>query len=123
MRPTPHIDERGFFSRTFDVDVARSAGIDPAGFAQDSISRSHRGVIRGLHLRVGQGEAKLVRCSSGSIFDVVVDLRRSSPTFGRAVTMTLSAQNQRMLWVPPGFAHGFLATSEFADFLYKTTDY
>src|SRR5690242_21632211 len=72
FRPTPHIDGRGFFSRTFDVDVARSAGVDPAGFVQDSISRSHRGVIRGLHLRVGQGEAKLVRCSSGAIFDVIV---------------------------------------------------
>src|SRR6476659_3456634 len=78
FRPTPQADERGCFSRTFDIDVARSAGIDPAGFVHDSISRSHRGVIRGLHLRVGQGDAKLVRCSCGAICDVVIDLRRDS---------------------------------------------
>src|SRR6476659_11069263 len=102
FRPTPHIDERGFFSRTFDIDVARSAGIDPAGFAQDSISRSHRGVIRGLHLRVGQGEAKLVRCSYGAIFDVIVDLRPTSPTYREQATFELCADEQVSLYVPAG---------------------
>ena len=75
FRPTPHVDERGFFSRTFDREVVRSAGIDPAAFAQDSLSRSRRGVVRGMHVRKGAGEAKLVRCSYGAIFDVIVDLR------------------------------------------------
>src|ERR1700691_1657020 len=81
--PTPHVDQRGMFSRTFDADVVRASGIDPCSFVQDSLSRSAKGVIRGLHLRTGQGEAKLVRCSSGAIFDVVVDLRRNSPTYMR----------------------------------------
>ena len=81
FRPAPHVDERGFFSRTFDAEVMRAAGIDPAGFAQDSLSRSRRGVVRGLHIRRGDGEAKLVRCSYGAIFDVIVDLRPGSPTY------------------------------------------
>jgi len=119
FRPTPHADERGFFSRTFDIDVARSAGIDPAGFAQDSISRSHRGVIRGLHLRVGQGEAKLVRCSSGAIFDVVVDLRRDSPTYLRWESFTLTGDDQTSVYIPPGCAHGFQALTEPADISYR----
>src|SRR5690348_949685 len=79
--PEPHVDDRGFFSRTFDADVVREAGIDPGGFVQDSMSRSRRGVVRGLHVRVGEGESKLVRCSSGGVFDVVVDLRPGSPTY------------------------------------------
>src|SRR5689334_9317901 len=81
FRPTPYVDERGFFSRTFDVDVMRSTGIDPVGFTQDSLSRSRRGVVRGMHTRRGAGEAKLVRCSYGAVFDVVVDLRPTSPTY------------------------------------------
>ena len=81
FRPAPHVDERGFFSRTFDADVMRAAGIDPTAFLQDSLSRSARGVVRGLHVRRGNGEAKLVRCSYGAIFDVIVDLRPTSPTY------------------------------------------
>jgi dTDP-4-dehydrorhamnose 3,5-epimerase len=119
FRPTPHVDERGFFSRTFDVDVARSAGIDSAGFAQDSISRSRRGVIRGFHLRVGQGEAKLVRCSSGAIFDVVVDLRRDSPTYLRWESFTLTGEEQTSVYIPAGCAHGFQALTEPADISYR----
>ena len=80
--PSPHVDERGFFSRTFDAEVVRAAGIEPAAFVQDSLSRSARGVVRGLHVRRGKGEAKLVRCSYGAVFDVVVDLRSASPTLG-----------------------------------------
>jgi dTDP-4-dehydrorhamnose 3,5-epimerase len=117
--PTPHVDERGFFSRTFDAEVARSAGIDPLGFAQDSISRSHRGVIRGLHLRVGKGEAKLVRCSSGAIFDVVVDLRRDSPTYRQWESFTLTGDEQASVYIPAGCAHGFQALTEPADISYR----
>jgi dTDP-4-dehydrorhamnose 3,5-epimerase len=119
FRPTPHVDERGFFSRTFDIDVARSAGIDPLGFAQDSISRSHKGVIRGLHLRVGKGEAKLVRCSSGAIFDVVVDLRRDSPTHLQWKSFTLTGDEQTSVYIPAGCAHGFQALTEPADISYR----
>jgi dTDP-4-dehydrorhamnose 3,5-epimerase len=117
--PMPHVDERGFFSRTFDVEVARSAGIDPLGFAQDSISRSHRGVIRGLHLRVGKGEGKLVRCSSGAIFDVVVDLRRDSPTYLQWASFTLTGDEQTSVYIPAGCAHGFQALTEPADISYR----
>src|SRR5215217_6906499 len=81
--PRPHLDQRGFFSRTFDAEIARQAGLDPCAFVQDSMSRSVGGVIRGLHVRIGHGEGKLVRCSAGAIFDVVVDLRPASPTYGR----------------------------------------
>jgi dTDP-4-dehydrorhamnose 3,5-epimerase len=119
FRPTPHVDERGFFSRMFDVEVARSAGIDPHGFAQDSISRSHRGVIRGLHLRTGKGEAKLVRCSSGAIFDVVVDLRRDSPTYLRWESLTLTGDEQTSVYIPALCAHGFQALTEPADISYR----
>ena len=90
---------------------------------QDNHSRRARGVLRGLHYQIEHAQGKLVRVVAGEVFDVVVDLRRSSPTFGRSVGVTLSAANRRMLWVPPGFAHGFLALSEHAEFLYKTTDY
>jgi dTDP-4-dehydrorhamnose 3,5-epimerase len=92
-------------------------------FVQDNHSRSARGVLRGLHYQIRQPQGKLVRVVRGSVFDVTVDLRRSSPTFGRWVGVELSEDNHRQLWVPPGFAHGFLVTSESADFLYKTTDY
>ena len=119
FRPTPHVDERGFFSRTLDVEVARSAGIDPAGFTQDSISRSHRGVIRGLHLRVRPGEAKLVRCSFGTVFDVIVDLRRDSPTYLRWESFTLTGEEQTSVYIPAGCAHGFQALTEPVDISYR----
>jgi dTDP-4-dehydrorhamnose 3,5-epimerase len=119
FRPTPHPDERGFFSRTFDADVARRAGLDPAAFVQDSLSRSHRGVVRGLHVRLGEGEAKLVRCSSGAIFDVVVDLRPGSPTRLTWAGFELDGVSQASLFVPAGCAHGFQALSEPADISYR----
>ena len=100
FRPSPYVDERGFFCRTFDADVVRAAGIDPAGFVQDSLSRSVRGVIRGLHVRRGAGEAKLVRCSYGAIFDVVVDLRPASPTYRNWESFELRDDEQVTLYVP-----------------------
>ena len=117
--PRPHIDRRGFFSRTFDAQIARRTGIDPAGLVQDSMSRSAKGVIRGLHVRVGAGENKLVRCSLGAIFDVVVDLRPSSPTFRRWLSFDLNGDNQRSLYIPAGCAHGFQALTEPADTSYR----
>jgi dTDP-4-dehydrorhamnose 3,5-epimerase len=119
FEPTPHVDERGFFSRTFDAEVMRSAGLDPDGFAQDSISRSARGVVRGLHLRSGDGEAKLVRCSYGAVFDVVVDLRPGSPTFRSWESFELRDDQQRSLYIPAGCAHGFQALTEPADVSYR----
>lgn len=117
--PTPHVDERGFFCRTFDMEVMRAAGIDPAGFTQDSVSRSSRGVVRGLHLRSGDGEAKLVRCSYGAVFDVIVDLRPSSPTRGNWESFDLLGDTQVSLYVPAGCAHGFQALTEPADVSYR----
>ena len=119
FEPTPHVDARGFFCRTFDRDVVRSVGIDPDGFAQDSLSRSAKGVVRGLHLRSGAGEAKLVRCSSGLVFDVVVDLRPGSPTHRNFEFFELSGETQVTLYVPAGCAHGFQALSEPADVSYR----
>ena len=119
FKPTPHVDERGFFSRTFDAEVMRAAGIDPAAFAQDSLSRSARGVVRGLHVRRGDGEAKLVRCSYGVIFDVVVDLRPTSPTQGNWETFELRDDEQVSLYVPVGCAHGFQALTSPADVSYR----
>lgn len=119
FEPTPHSDERGFFSRTFDVDVARSVGIDPHAFVQDSVSRSVRGVLRGLHLRSGAGEAKLVRCSYGRIFDVVVDLRPESPTYRNWASFELSGETQKSVYIPAGCAHGFQALTEIADTSYR----
>jgi dTDP-4-dehydrorhamnose 3,5-epimerase len=119
FRPTPHADERGFFSRTFDREVVRSAGIDPAAFAQDSLSRSRRGVIRGMHVRKGAGEAKLVRCSYGAIFDVVVDLRPGSPTYRHWESFELRDEEQVSLYVPAGCAHGFQALTDPADVSYR----
>ena len=119
LTPQPHRDRRGFFSRTFDSEVARQAGIDPAAFVQDSISRSAKGVIRGLHVRVGAGENKLVRCSAGAIFDVVVDLRPTSPTFSQWLSFDLDGNSQRSLYVPAGCAHGFQALTEPADISYR----
>jgi len=117
--PSPHVDERGFFSRTFDADVVREAGIDPAAFVQDSLSRSACGVVRGLHVRRGKGEAKLVRCSYGAIFDVVVDLRPSSPTQGNWESFELRDHEQISLYVPAGCAHGFQALTDPADVSYR----
>ena len=118
LRPNPHVDERGFFCRTFDADVLRTAGIDPATFVQHSLSRSVRGVVRGLHVRRGDGEAKLVRCSSGAIFDVVADLRTTSPTYRNWESFELRDDEQVTLYVPAGCAHGFQALTEIADVSY-----
>jgi dTDP-4-dehydrorhamnose 3,5-epimerase len=119
FQPTPHVDERGFFSRTFDAEVARGAGIDPAGFAQDSLSRSVRGVVRGMHVRRGAGEAKLVRCSYGAVFDVIVDLRQGSPTYLNWASFELRDTEQASLYVPSGCAHGFQALTDPADVSYR----
>ncbi len=119
FEPVPHVDERGFFSRTFDREVVGSVGIDPDGFVQDSVSRSRRGVLRGMHLRSGAGEAKLVRCSSGLVFDVVVDLRPGSPTYRNREFFELSGDTQVTLYVPAGCAHGFQALSDPADVSYR----
>ena len=118
FKPIPHVDERGFFCRTFDAEVARAAGIDP-GFAQDSLSRSRRGVVRGLHVRSGDGEAKLVRCSYGAIFDVIVDLRSASPTYHNWESFELRDDEQVSLYVPVGCAHGFQALTDPADVSYR----
>jgi dTDP-4-dehydrorhamnose 3,5-epimerase len=122
VEPKVFGDDRGFFFESWNRRALAAAGID-ADFVQDNHSRSRRGVLRGLHYQIEHAQGKLVRCAIGEVYDVVVDLRRSSPTFARWVGLTLSAENRRMLWVPPGFAHGFLVVSESADFLYKTTDY
>jgi dTDP-4-dehydrorhamnose 3,5-epimerase len=118
LRPTPHVDERGFFCRTFDADVMRSVAIDPDAFVQHSVSRSVRGVVRGLHVRRGDGEAKLVRCSYGTVFDVIVDLRSASPTYGNWESFELRDGEQCSLYVPAGCAHGFQALSATADVSY-----
>lgn len=123
LEPRVFGDERGFFFESYNRRAFRDAtGIDPE-FVQDNHSKSARNVLRGLHYQLQNAQGKLVRVTAGEVFDVVVDLRRSSPTFGRSVCVTLSAANRLMLWVPVGFAHGFVVTSESAEFLYKTTDY
>jgi dTDP-4-dehydrorhamnose 3,5-epimerase len=119
FEPTPYADERGFFCRTFDAEAARSVGLDPDAFVQDSVSRSVQGVLRGLHLRSGAGEAKLVRCSYGRVFDVVVDLRADSPTYRNRAFFELSGETQTTLYVPAGCAHGFQALTETADVSYR----
>jgi dTDP-4-dehydrorhamnose 3,5-epimerase len=119
FKPAPHVDERGFFSRTFDAGVMRAAGIDPASFVQDSLSRSARGVVRGLHVRRGEGEAKLVRCSYGRVFDVIVDLRPASPTYRNWEGFELRDDQQTSLYVPTGCAHGFQALTGPADVSYR----
>jgi dTDP-4-dehydrorhamnose 3,5-epimerase len=119
LRSAPHRDDRGFFIRTFDAAAARSAGIDPDGFAQDSLSRSAYGVLRGLHLRRGRGETKLVRCSYGAVFDVIVDLRPGSPTFRNWRSFELCGDTQESLYVPAGCAHGFQALTDPADVSYR----
>jgi dTDP-4-dehydrorhamnose 3,5-epimerase len=116
-------DARGFFFESYNENAfAAATGLRPR-FVQDNHSRSARHVLRGLHYQIRQPQGKLVRVVAGEVFDVAVDLRRSSPTFGQWVGAVLSAENRRMLWVPEGFAHGFLVLSEYAEFLYKTTDF
>ena len=118
FEPTPHRDARGFFSRTSDNAVLAAAGIDVT-FPQDSQSRSVKGVVRGLHGRLGGGEAKLVRCAHGAVFDVVVDARPESPTFGRWAGFTLDDINMRSVYIPRGFLHGFQALTSVADTCYR----
>jgi dTDP-4-dehydrorhamnose 3,5-epimerase len=123
FQPRVFGDARGFFFESFNQRVFNEAVAGSYAFVQDNHSRSARGVLRGLHYQVAQPQGKLVRVVRGAVFDVAVDIRRSSPTFGQWVGAELSEDNQQQLWVPPGFAHGFLALSESADFLYKTTDF
>ena len=122
IEPKVFGDERGFFFESYNRRALEAHGV--AGeFVQDNHSRSAKNVLRGLHYQIRQPQGKLVRVIAGEVFDVAVDIRRSSPTFGKWVGEILSADNKRMLWIPQGFAHGFLTLSEVAEFLYKTTDY
>lgn len=123
MEPRVFGDARGFFLESFNAKVFKELTGVTAEFVQDNHSRSMRGVLRGLHYQIKQPQGKLVRVVVGSVYDVAVDLRRSSPTFGQWFGAELSADNKRVMWIPPGFAHGFMVTSEAAEFLYKTTDY
>jgi dTDP-4-dehydrorhamnose 3,5-epimerase len=122
LEPRVYGDARGFFMESYNKRVFAELGL-AVEFVQDNHSRSGRNVLRGLHYQIVQPQGKLVRVVRGAVFDVAVDLRRSSPTFGRWEGLELSEDNKRMLWIPPGFAHGFLVLSESADFLYKTTDF
>jgi dTDP-4-dehydrorhamnose 3,5-epimerase len=122
LEPTVHRDERGFFLETWREDRLTLLGIE-ARFVQDNHSHSVRGSLRGLHYQIHNPQGKLVRVATGKVFDVAVDLRRSSPTFGRWVAETLSAEDHRQLWIPPGFAHGFYTLSDSADLLYKCSEY
>lgn len=122
IEPKVFGDERGFFLESWNHAAFAEAGLDLA-FVQDNHSRSSRGVLRGLHYQDPNSQGKLVRVANGRVFDVAVDIRRSSATFGRWIGVELSAANQRMLWVPPGFAHGFLTLEDKTDFLYKCTDF
>lgn len=123
LEPQVFGDDRGFFFESFNQrDFGEATGLD-VRFVQDNHSKSGRGVLRGLHYQIQHPQGKLVRVTQGAVFDVAVDMRRSSAHFGRWVGVELSADNKRHLWIPPGFAHGFLVTSESAEFLYKTTDY
>ena len=120
--PTVHEDARGYFMETWQARRFHDAGID-LDFVQDNVSESSKGTLRGLHFQIEQAQGKLVRVVSGEVFDVAVDMRRSSPNFGKWVGEILSADNKHQLWVPPGFAHGFLVLSDTAMFEYKCTDY
>jgi dTDP-4-dehydrorhamnose 3,5-epimerase len=123
LEPKVFGDERGFFFESYNQKMLKEvAGID-AEFVQDNHSRSAKNVLRGLHYQIKQPQGKLVRVIAGEVFDVAVDVRKKSPTFGKWVGFNLSAENKRIAWVPAGFAHGFLVLSEYAEFLYKTTDY
>jgi dTDP-4-dehydrorhamnose 3,5-epimerase len=122
VKPKVHGDARGFFQETWRADLFEAAGLGTR-FVQDNHSRSSQWILRGLHYQLQQPQGKLVRVSRGEVFDVAVDMRRSSKTFGRWVGARLSDSNGHMLWVPPGFAHGFVVLSDIADFIYKCTDY
>ncbi len=121
IEPRVFGDHRGFFMETWNADTFREAGYD-LHFVQDNHSRSGRGILRGLHYQIRHPQGKLVRVTLGEVYDVAVDMRRDSPTFGRHVGITLNADDKQMLWIPPGFAHGFLVTSDECEFLYKCTD-
>jgi len=123
IEPKVFGDSRGFFLESFNAREFAKATGGEARFVQDNHSRSQRGVLRGLHYQIDNPQGKLVRVTQGEVLDVAVDIRRSSPTFGRWVAARLNADDHRQFWIPPGFAHGFLVLSESADFLYKTTDY
>jgi len=116
-------DDRGFFFESFNERAFNEATGRQVTFVQDNHSRSQRGVLRGLHYQIQNPQGKLVRVATGEVLDIAVDIRRGSPTFGHCVTVLLSEENKRQLWIPEGFAHGFVVLSETADFLYKTTDY
>jgi len=122
IEPKVFGDDRGWFYESWNRRVLQALGIE-ADFVQDNHSRSQCNVVRGLHYQIEHAQGKLIRVTAGEVYDVAVDLRRSSPTFGRWVGFTLSAADRRMAWIPPGFAHGFCVTSDAAEFLYKTTDY
>ena len=123
LEPKVFGDDRGFFFESFNLRrFTENTGINPS-FVQDNHSKSSKNVLRGLHYQIRQPQGKLVRVTAGEVFDVAVDIRKSSPTFGHWVGENLSAENKRQLWVPMGFAHGFLVLSDVAEFLYKTTDY
>ncbi|MVW74475.1 dTDP-4-dehydrorhamnose 3,5-epimerase [Pseudomonas xionganensis] len=123
IEPKVFGDERGFFYESFNARAFEEATGLAVNFVQDNHSRSAHGVLRGLHYQVQQAQGKLVRVTQGEVYDVAVDLRRSSPSFGQWLGVCLSAENKRQLWIPEGFAHGFLVLSDYAEFLYKTTDY
>ncbi|MFK0331747.1 dTDP-4-dehydrorhamnose 3,5-epimerase [Rhizobium sp. NPDC090275] len=123
IEPTVYGDERGFFFESFNQARFNEAAGAEVSFVQDNHSKSAKGVLRGLHYQISQAQGKLVRVVEGEVFDVSVDLRRSSPTFGQWVGEILSSDNKRQLYIPPGFAHGFVVLSETAQFLYKTTDF
>jgi dTDP-4-dehydrorhamnose 3,5-epimerase len=123
IEPQAHLDSRGFFYESFNQRKFRSLTGAPTEFVQDNHSRSSQYVLRGLHYQIRQAQGKLVRVVAGEIFDVAVDIRKSSPAFGQWTGLVLSSENRRQLWIPPGFAHGFVVLSPSAELLYKTTDY
>lgn len=123
LEPQIFNGDQEIFFESFNLrELIQATGLD-LNFVQDNHSKSYKGVLRGLHYQIQRPQGKLVRVVNGSVFDVVVDLRRSSPSFGKWLGIHLSAENRRQVWIPPGFAHGFIVTSEFAEFVYKTTDY
>jgi len=123
LEPRVFQDERGFFFESFNQRTFEEAVGSTATFVQDNHSRSQKHVLRGLHYQIGRPQGKLVRVTEGEVYDVAVDIRKGSPYFGKWVGEVLSAENRKQLWIPEGFAHGFLVLSDHADFLYKTTDY
>lgn len=123
LEPRVFGDERGFFYESYNQKTLASVADINLPFVQDNHSRSARNVLRGLHYQIRQPQGKLVRVTAGEVYDVAVDIRKSSPHFGKWVGIRMSAENKRMVWVPPGFAHGFQVMSDYAEFLYKTTDY